>query len=182
MTNLIPPDAKKSLKVEYWVRTCSVFAILLSIVLVAISGLMAPTYVLISSQHRAIAAQQTTEVAEDAAAYEAALAEMDTANTLAQRLQSSSQNYDASLILGKIQTNLSPEIRLNGFQFTNGDLSSMSIRITGQASTRRALVDFVETLESRPGFLSVEVPVSDLALDSDLPFSAKITLSESYAE
>ena len=42
MINLIPPSAKKSIKIEYWVRVLSVWLLIWSLVLVASVGILWP--------------------------------------------------------------------------------------------------------------------------------------------
>ena len=80
--------------------------------------------------------------------------------------------------LVKITTNLSEKVKLNSIVFSKNlgekGKKGTTIVISGTATDRDALVSFGATLRESKSFTTVEVPVSSLAKDKDLPFSMNI--------
>ncbi len=53
--------------------------------------------------------------------------------------------------------------------------SGSSLAVSGVATDRQALTDFKNNLESQKIFETVDLPISNFAKDSDLPFSLTVT-------
>ncbi len=174
MTNLIPPEAKRSVKKEYWVRVCSVWAFLCSGVLLGFSALLLPTYVLFSSQIAAFSEEsRTVGGAAPTESYTAALAEITRANTRAVRLSEQPEGHHASELLAAVEDVQSSAIELRGFSANSG-ANGQSINVRGVAEDRAALAAFANALKRSSLFTEAEVPVSSLVREENLPFDITV--------
>ncbi|MDP7366542.1 MAG: hypothetical protein QGH83_04700 [Candidatus Pacebacteria bacterium] len=67
-------------------------------------------------------------------------------------------------------------IRINGIFYNKGQIDAIpEIQVTGEADAREPLLEFKKLLEREAQFTGVLLPVSNLASDSDIKFSIKIT-------
>lgn len=87
-------------------------------------------------------------------------------------------NNGATAILTKIVSKLSDKVKLNSILFTKNQgekgKKGISISVSGIALSRDALVSFGTALKESKSFTSVDVPVSSLTKDKDLPFTMSI--------
>lgn len=176
MANLLPPDAKKNVRKEYWLRTASVWTLLLAICFVIFVALLVPTYVLIGAQHRAVTLQDS-DLEINNEAYSESVVAIERANTLARQLQKTPQHLLPSEALSVIESVQDDAIVLTGFFYTTSEDAEDTISVTGIAANRTTLVSFRETLERSPFFKEATVPVSDLVRDQNLPFTITITIA-----
>jgi hypothetical protein len=68
-------------------------------------------------------------------------------------------------------------VSVAAFTFDRAGVSTVEARVEGVADTREALLLFRSNLEAVPGVTSVDVPVSDLARESNAAFSITVSLS-----
>lgn len=175
MINLIPPEGRTALKREYLLRTGTVFATILSGVFIAGVALMIPTYVLISSQLSSTESEYEKSADVNAEFKEAENA-IRNANDIAIQLGGPTNQTYASDVIGEI-TKRSPQgITLRAFQLERVKSYFPSVQVQGIAESRSILAAFKEALKGVPNVSNVEVPLSDLAKDSNLPFAITITL------
>lgn len=95
------------------------------------------------------------------------------------------QTYEAEPhfvpILSQVVANLPANVRLNSILINKSvgkDKSGTNLLISGVASTRESLISYGESLRATKMFSSVEVPVSSLTKDKDLPFSMKMFIAK----
>lgn len=83
-------------------------------------------------------------------------------------------------VLSEIVSNLPQGVALDSINFIRQpgrvEGTSPQISISGIAKNRESLVSFSETLNKSVIFSNVELPVSNLARDKDLPFSMQVTI------
>ena len=175
MINLLPPQAKKNLTKEYWLRIFSVWALLVSGLCLILSALLLPTYILIHSQFNLLAVedQKNNEIEGKFRMAEASVIE---ANKLAEVLSQSLTNSDFTSIIEAIHSVRTQDIQLTMINLAQGD--AHTVQVQGEAASRASLIQFKSALESSPLFESALIPLSDFARDTKLPFSVTITLSK----
>lgn len=175
MINLIPPQGHTALKHEYLLRVGTVYAFLLAGVFVSGTILLVPTYVLTSSQLTG-AKDRSAEIEETKKAFDVAFEEIKVANTLMAKLRTTEDEVFMTEIVEDI-IRLAPEgVRFSGFQTVRESVSLTAVTVEGIASTRQALATFKTQVESDARFKEVQVPIADLARDTNLPFSVTVTL------
>lgn len=175
MINLIPPNAKKSLRIEYWVRVLSVCFLIWSAALVASIGIMLPAYTVVNSQVDAYG-KSVSEVSGQVADYK---------NVAKELVQSSLQ---AKLILDEKELDLFSDYvtLLEGLQSSGIELTQISlnrsndglspIRVSGVASDRKTLASFRDRLLENERVEKVDLPISSLAQDKDINFSITVSI------
>lgn len=178
MINLIPPQGHSALHHEYILRVGALYGFLLGGVLVAGTVLMIPTYVLTGSQLEAVRSDNS-ENAEATQSFSRASDEIKTANAVMSQLKVNEESVAYSAIIEEIVRSAPSGITFNTFQIRPAEKESTDLTVQGLASTRNALATFKSALEVSPLFEKAEIPISDLARDTNLPFVVTITLKKS---
>jgi hypothetical protein len=178
MINLIPPNAKKRIVVEYWARTVSVWFYIWACALLLGAFVMVPVYVLIDLQ--------VSNSSESAASAEALLASYD---ELTKQLDDA--NKDAKALLDSRRFTLMSDYTKSFFALESNAVSlsqvSMSrtkdgigaVQIAGSADTRQSLASFRDELLDLPQVESVDLPISNLAKDKDIKFALTVKIKKS---
>lgn len=174
MINLIPPQGHSALRHEYLLRVASMYCFILGGVFVASAALMIPTYVLTSAQLNAVRSDNS-ENQETTQAFSRASEEIKTASAMLSQLRISQTSVVYSTLIEEIVRNAPSGIAFTTFQ---GRPEEGAITIQGLASTRNALASFKNALEASPMFEKADIPISDLARDTNLPFVITVTLSD----
>ncbi len=177
MINLIPPQGHSALRHEYMLRIASMYCFILGGVLVASAALMIPTYVLTSSQLEAVRSDNS-ENHETTQAFSRASEEIKTATAMMSQLRVTESAIVYSTIIEEIVRSAPNGIAFTTFQGRPEEDELTQITIQGLASTRNALASFKNALESSVMFEKADIPISDLARDTNLPFVVTVTLSE----
>ncbi len=171
MINLIPPEGHRLLKREYLLRVSSTFLVLLGFLVLVLASAHIPAYVLVDSQMQVLDTAVEKE-GERKGAVEEVEEIVKRSSVLVGRLKSSpSQSVETTAILGEIQKHALQGISLETFQIQNTGV----VLVQGVAATREVLAQFKASIESSDLFLKAEVPISDLARDTKLPFGMTIT-------
>lgn len=180
MTNLIPPVAKKSIKIEYWVRVLSVwFLVWAGAFLVGIFVLV-PSFVLISSQAK-VYSQSTDLISQEKDGFGTVSTGLDQASTQAGDIIDgfSLPTFTEYLTLFKQLEN--SEVQLTEINITRNGKGVQPVRLSGEASSRQALAAFRDRLLAQPRISAVDLPLSNLAKDKDLTFSLTVTIDSPIA-
>ncbi len=174
MINLIPSHAKKRVRTEYLIRVASMWMLLCALSLYTGIVLLVPTYVLYSRQIEAGTTPDTTraERAESIASMRATLGE---ANAFAQQLSRSLDSVQASEVLAHIERAQVEGIDFQGMYVVR-EKEAMRIEVKVNAATRERLRAFQDALRRDAFFATAEVPVSQLAKDTDLSVTIALTL------
>jgi hypothetical protein len=176
MINLIPPEGHAAVRLEYRLRVTATLALLFAGVAVLLGIALIPTYVLTSAQITALeleTAQNGKKVA-----FEKAEETVRTTNAILTRLNALPHGILLSSIIDEVQKSTPASIQLKTFYIRTLTDGKIDIQIQGVAPTRSALAQLKNAIESDAMFLHAEVPIADLARDSDLPFAITITLKE----
>ncbi len=178
MVNLLPPTAKKKYVVEYYVRTVTVWLFLITAALVVVGSLMIPLWVSVEIQNAAIAPAY-----ERAFKGGASFAELEgdiiAANTLAGELNRSSQYQLLLPYIIRLQELSGSLVSIQSISMQRSEKGEVKeIMVTGVAATRVALAAYRDALEVETMFAAVELPISNLAKDLDVPFNITITTTQ----
>lgn len=178
MVNLIPPGAKKSVIIEYWLRVLTVWSIVMTIVSVLFAVTFMPVYVSVDSKIEAY--QESAALAsQKIASFQAVSKELTHSTQQAQLLISSTQETSLSKII-----DLFDSLETDGIDFsqvyvskvTGGDLAPVTLN--GTARDRQALADFKDRLLDQESIESVDFPISNLTKDRDISFSITVNMSK----
>ncbi|HEY0964599.1 MAG TPA: hypothetical protein VGE31_02275 [Candidatus Paceibacterota bacterium] len=176
MINLIPPKAKRSILLEYWLRVLTVWFSLWSVAILIGVAILIPSYVLIVSQ---------VKVYSDSAA-EASQKILDFENVSKDLVRSSQQagtllkGLEDPLLSG--YTERFKELEGSGIEISEivmgrTDTGMSPAQISGEAESRQALADFRDRLRMEENVAGVDLPISNLAKDKDIQFSLTVSFT-----
>ena len=172
MVNILSKDAQNKLRTLYYVRLFSMLAFLVAFMFLLGAGLLSPSYLLAREEANvakeySTALQQTLALKESAGAG-AALTSLAEEIALMKQYQSQPAVADA---LSAVISKLPKGVSISKILIAPPIIADGKIGIVGNAKTRAELLAFVSALQENPLFNKVVVPVSDLAGDTNLPFS-----------
>jgi hypothetical protein len=176
MINLIPPQAKKSLGFEYWIRVASVWLYLWAFAVFAAGCLMFPSYVLIGSQVDAYSAsaEDASEMVEN---YEVVSNTLVRASQEARAVVDESRFQRFSDVMALIRELQGEAVQLSSMSLGRNDTAVNPVRLSGMASNREALDSFRDRLLAQPEVDRVDLPISNLANNRDIQFTITVTLA-----
>lgn len=172
MINLIPTSAKRMVHREYLVRVVAVWSLLCAGSLFASALLLMPTYVLYSQQ---LGHNEASVAVFDEGQYTMMRDTLTEANVFAEQLSRSLTSVKASEILSHIESAKPDGVELRGL-YVMGDKDKMRIEVKATAATRERLRTFLDALRRDAFFATADVPVSDLAKDTNLAVTVSLTL------
>ncbi len=181
MINLIPPAAKKQVKIEYSIRTLSMLLVLFATALAIIGLLLVPTYVLIHSQLVTYEAQYN-EVSELTNSYEDLEKAVTVTNVISTALLTSGSELLFSELITEIKVLAIENAHLESFTMLRSEGVITELRVSGEADSRASLVAFRDALEDHSLFESAALPLSNLAKDVNIPFSISIVMANTQIE
>jgi len=182
MINLLPPQARKAVTREYWLRVVTVWALLLAVGCIACGLLLMPSYVLLQAHLAAVTTEAGALENAGGDAFEAE-ARIKEANLLAEELADNSATVTLSGIIMSIdQARKSASITLNAYAVERTTEGLETVHVQGVARTREALLAFQEALEAEPLFETATVPIANLVRGTNLPFAMTITLADTTHE
>jgi len=175
MTNLIPPEGKKSVKREYFLRVGATYGFLFSFVLILLSAALIPTYVLVGAQIDAFEAEKEQNN-NDTSALQEIDKEVEAIKEILAQFKRTPENILPSVLISEIKNVAPYSIGFTNFTVQAEEGVIDKIKIQGDAPTREALAALKNAIEASPFFDKAEVPIADLARDTDLPFAITVTL------
>lgn len=169
MINLIPPAAKRTVIIEYWVRVVSVWMVLLGTACLITATLLLPTYMMVRGKLGEMEAAAAKNAAS-AATFDSSAAALTRAMAEANLIMASSTavtftNYETDLM-----AEAGTQIEVTELQFVRL-ATTTAVTVVGTAKTRAALAAYREALEANVHFFEVQLPLSSLVRDRDLPFT-----------
>lgn len=179
MINLVPPTARKTLKREYWGRVVAVWSVLLIGMSVVTVLLLIPLFVLLRSQTAALSvATQTGVVQSEQGDTAKAAAIVKEANALITELAKPLPMQSIEILLSAIREAVPQGVVLRNYKIAREEDGSIrTVSVQGSAESRDSLSAFRVALEASPFIKSATIPLSDLARESELPFSMTIVLT-----
>ena len=177
MINLIPPTAKKGIRLEYWLRVVTTWFALLTGALIASIAVMAPAYVLINLQIGS-SAESSAAASQKIAGYESVANELNRSNIEAKAVIDTTAYVPISEYISIIRKLEGPDITISDIQIGRSKDSFSPIQVKGEAVDRQSLAQFRDSLLAEPTVASVDLPISNLAKDKDIQFNLSVTVKK----
>lgn len=177
-TNLLPFSRQRALIREYRFRLGVTFVALFSMLILAATILLIPTYVFLSSS----ASTKTIHLVDIKSTHspdEIVLSKrLDALSRDAATILSISNGPSASKIVNSALSVSRPGIMLSAFGYALGSGKNKStLTISGSAATREALRGYQLALQGMPFALAASLPVSAYAKDTNIDFTITVTLA-----
>jgi hypothetical protein len=171
----LPYNEQRAIKREYRVRAAIVLLFFLSVAIIVGVGSLFPAYIHASQEEasrlRDVAALKN---ADETKALESTEKDLEESTILMSNLASSTETGPFSEAIATIAAIRGP-VAITSFAVEQPSPSIVSIIIQGQAPTRDALLAFKNRLDGLAPGTSVDLPISELARDSDIQFSVQVT-------
>lgn len=177
MINLLPPNGKKRVVVDYWIRVLSVLCILLGVSFLFTSALLLPTYFYLSFQAHALDISEL-DLSQDVMSFKELEDEINIANDISDVLNETPRYIEASRVIEEINTFAGEQIFVSNISIEKRDSQIIAVQVNGVADDRVSLVQFRDDAEANEFFSEVELPLSNLAQDRNIPFSLSLEPSE----
>jgi hypothetical protein len=177
MINLIPAEAKKHLLKEYWIRSVTVWFFLWTFALLLGATLLAPSYVLLSLQINAYG-DSAQKADEKNANFEAVAKDLKRASEIAAFVSERFERPSMTEYLTLLKNLESADVSVARMSLNRNGDSVEEISVSGVADSRQALADFRNRMLASEQIESVDLPISNLAKDKEIPFELTITLAK----
>ena len=177
MANLLPPFARKKLVREYWLRVGTVVFLMLALAMAAVGVMMVPTYVHLNNNLNAMQSFIQGAEEEQARTQEAQAAVQST-NRLVRLLDDSRERVSFSYYHDQLEQLAGTSVSIRQFQIMQREGSVEDLRIEAVATTRQALIDFLDTLQTHEEFGQVDVPIASLAQSENITFNVQIPVHQ----
>ncbi len=178
MFNLLPLTNKRALRSEYRLRRAAValwFAT--AAFLFAALSLFPP--LLLAGQKEASLREQITALARTTAGDETAHFAQSVEQIRLRLAALSPQSPAPSFVslLGSVAQARAEGVSLTRIAFDQTESGTVKVGVGGEAENRTALVAFQKALQGLKVFDTVELPVGDLAKDTQIPFSLSASVA-----
>jgi hypothetical protein len=179
MFHLLPDSDKKILHREYNARVLLVILGFVFLTILVAGILLLPSYVLTRSREQVALARdqdlsQSSKVQQGQTVNTTLTNDQTLLTVLAPATASTTESFSA--IVQTVATDASSDAKIDSFFYSASPQAPVTVTINGMGTSRESLVAFSHRLENEPAFASVVLPVSDLAQDSNIPFSIQIIL------
>lgn len=178
MVNLLPPEAKRQITFEYYVRVATVWLFLMTGAMCVLGALLVPISLLVKLQLNAYN-ETYTRVTADKSTFAEAEAQVLTANSVARELERAAAVTPLWDDIALVNNLAGPAIALESLSIARGTTGIASFVITGEAATRAELAAFRDRIKADERFADAALPLSNLAKDKEIPFSITISVASS---
>ncbi len=169
MFTLVPQEKRKELIREYRLRLLFIFISLLAALLLIGIILLLPTFLSVKATASEISAEkdslEKTIVAKSDQDLEKTLGELKQ-NISA--LNGMEENIYPTI--SDVVTSLPSGVSVTGFVYTYGAGGKSLLKVSGIAASRQNLLQFSKNLQAKSEFKTVDLPVSNLAKESSIPY------------
>jgi hypothetical protein len=176
--NLLPGTEKEELKRGLKRRSIIIASLIISVAFILGLIMLLPSYLLTLGNLSKITLKNNSGVASDGTSTEQFLNLPAEVDSKLKFLQSNNNNLSVANSLSQIIKYLPAGTKLDSISFGNNQTyqgkDGTVILISGIAMSRDSLVKFSTSLKESKLFSSVDMPVSSLTKDKDLPFSINI--------
>jgi Tfp pilus assembly protein PilN len=175
MINLIPTEGQKKLQREYQARVVVTFSMLFGFVFLFLGVALVPTYVLVGAQMSSLQSEASQGGTKNDAFLKIETETKDIEKIIAQ-IEKATSTLSITPLITEVTSLASDGVRIRALTIAEEKGVVQKIQVQGTADTRQSLVAFRDGLEASEWFKKAEVPLADLARDSDLPFSISVML------
>jgi hypothetical protein len=183
--NLLPSEEKEILKRGFRIRVFVLLNIFLTIFFIAASIFLIPSYFLAKEQLEVISSFNTSIKPEDEESINKTLLVPTELQNKISFFETNLGNKKASDAISDVVSLKNSGIKINSMFFNKvaqGTEAEVLMVVSGIAERRDSLISFQSALRDSGKFQSVDVPVSSLAKDRDLPFSINLKISREKNE
>lgn len=170
-------NVKKGLKRRFII----LFSFLVSAAFLAGAALLLPSYLLTRGDFIAIELRNSSFRAREESSSNILNLPAEI-NAKMKLFEVDERNIKAIDAINLLLKEIPPDLTIDSLSFIRGETFNRKpgtkIAVSGVATNRDALVSFANSLKSSGSFSSVEVPVSSLTKDKDLPFSINIFIND----
>lgn len=173
MVNLLPPPVKASVIRAYYLRLGALTLLLISLALLVGGLLLLPSYFLAQAsaengERYLVALEETVGLKERAGAGA-------TMSALAERVRILKEYAGTPMTTSLVDTVVGAKPKSVSINRISWEASTATVKVSGTAATRDALLAYVAALEESPLLSGVVLPLSQLASDRTIPFSISAT-------
>ncbi|MEK7669499.1 MAG: PilN domain-containing protein [Patescibacteria group bacterium] len=176
--NLLPNTGKEALKKGLRLRLLVVASSLLTVSFLIGTVMLLPSYFLTLGNFSKTEIVSSSSKVEDENLTKEILNLPSEIDFKLKFLQSNAANLPVGDIFSKITNSIPEKVILNSISFSRGkdykEKKGILVLVSGVAVDRNSLVSFSILLKNSEQFSSVDIPVSSLTKDKNLPFSVNI--------
>ena len=179
MINLLPESERKAVRREYLFRLSLVALLLSSFCFLAGGAALLPSYVLSQAKKRSLEGQAA--VAQRSAQLTTSAGADKELSTLREQLSFLSSNLRMGVptqMLFRVLEEAGEHIALSRFSFAESPNDGVTLTLSGTAESRESLVAVSQALKKDPRFAQTNLPVSNLAKSTSVPFTMTIIISK----
>lgn len=176
MINLIPPQAKKNILTEYWLRVTATWLYLSAFTFVCSAAIIFPAYILVTSQvavYEETAALASAKVAD----YQSASVGLVRSSQQATAIVDESRIKDFSGYITLLESLQGNTIEISRMDIKRSKEGVAPIQLVGVASDRQSLASFRDRLLEQLVIDEVDLPIANLAQDRDIQFNLKVVIN-----
>lgn len=183
MLNLLPPEARQSLKKEYRLRVLALAFLFLAFSVGAGVVSVLPFAISAGSAYWFGGGSPLASTAETAQGKATAATLQDFKDTLSVLdPQKFSARRSVAGTIDAVVRDTPSGVRLRGFSFISGSGADMQLELAGVSDTRDSLVSFSQNLSNDPAFTAVNLPISNYSEKTNIDFSVDLTLATTTPE
>ncbi len=175
MFNVLPDNLKKLLVREYYTRVGIVACVIALAVVGCAFAFLFPSW-LISQIKQEEIAHQVSMLQNTPTASHTVSDSIASTNQLLQVMNTTFVYPPFKPFLDTVLAARIKGIQLSEFDYTVTDATHANLSVHGVSGTRDELVAFVKALQNSQSFASVDLPVSDLARDTNIAFILNIVV------
>lgn len=177
--NLLPKEEKEILKNGFKMRFFIIGNIFFIVAFLVGTATLLPSFILAQDRLALISTLNSTNKNEDENSVKDILRVPKEIELKLKFIQSNSKSVSLIQTLNSVFSNMPKAIKIDSLSFNRqgeNTKEKITIIISGIAGDRNSLVEFESVLKNNNLFKNVEVPVSSLAKDKDLPFSINLII------
>ncbi len=180
--NLLPETEKKRISKGLSRRFFVLISILISVAFIVGTILLVPSYIMAKAKLLEVSLLAQNEDRLRAEETEKILAVPEELESKTEILGKNIPDFTSAEIISSIIKNLPGGVVVDSISLSGGsrpeDRNKRELRVSGISANRQALIDFSDRIRGEPTVGSVDVPVSSLTRERNLPFSIKIILDQ----
>lgn len=171
MVNLLPHQMQREVRTKYYLKFLAFFFFALAGIFTSGVALLAPSYFLARDEaETSLRYLDTLKQTAEVRGREGADRELKVVAERTAILDAYATSPQAAPILSEIGVLTGKGISLKALEIVRVDEASGTLMLAGLAQTRSDLLAFVKALNESAMFASVEVPLAQLAIDTNLEF------------
>lgn len=158
-------------------RVIATMGFLFGFVVLVLGVAHIPTYILVGAQIQALEVVAEEESSREAQVNEAE-EEVNRMKSIIDQLKTTEESSGVVPLIDEIDSLAPNQVALRSFTLNSDSKSGKleEIQVQGVAQNREALAAFKNLLEASENFSQADIPISDLARESNLTFTVTISL------